>query len=77
MTVDISREKAICMFFNVEANKDNITTLISKLDDIRSDVCYENESMKPIIARVEVIQANPLLYKRYPTMAEIQASRQP
>ncbi|KAG2227458.1 hypothetical protein INT45_007483 [Circinella minor] len=63
---DITREQAICMFYNVEFNHENAARLLKRMDDLGElDICFENDYEKHVLVTRKKILAEPHHYKRY------------
>ncbi|KAI7889255.1 uncharacterized protein EV154DRAFT_514989, partial [Mucor mucedo] len=61
----ITREEAICMLYGKEYSDKNAAELLKTIDEKELDVCYETSPLKPVLAPLSRILAEPHLYKRY------------
>jgi len=62
----ITREQAICMFLCKEYNEDNIKKLTKEVGNFKNgEICYKEDSTKPIILSKRTINQNPFLYRKY------------
>lgn len=64
--MDVTRERAICMFYDEEFNYENVVRLLERIDNPGElDICYENDPLKPVLVLRTRILAEPHIYKRY------------
>lgn len=58
------------MYFSQECTEENYIKFPKKIEDFGADVggvdiCYLGDPRKPVIASLDTILAEPLIYKRY------------
>lgn len=63
--VEITREKAICMFFGCEYNEERANELSKKIEEDKLNVCYYKCPLEPILTAIITISAEPDFYKQY------------
>jgi hypothetical protein len=64
--MNITRNQAICMFFHVEYNEQNVAKFSKKIEDFEEvDICYENDPKVPVLVARTKIFSEPLNYKLY------------
>lgn len=69
--MDITREKAICMLYCEEYSEENANRLLKIIDKNELDICYQTSPLKPALAPIFRIFAEPHIYKRYESIKHI------
>ncbi|KAF7720561.1 hypothetical protein EC973_007491 [Apophysomyces ossiformis] len=65
MTI-VSRNNALCIFYNEEFTDEAAKRLAVKLDSLRElDICYTEDATKPMLQTKLKINGNPFYYHRY------------
>lgn len=65
-TLNITKERALCILFCKEYNQENIKQLVKRIQDLKDmDVCYINDPREPVIVPLDRILLNPYKYQRY------------
>lgn len=65
--MEISKDLAICMFFYVDYNEENVKKyekVIKSLGDV--EICYNIDPKQPVIVTLSRIHESPHLYHLYP-----------
>ena len=61
--MEITREKAICMLYCEEYSEENANRLLKIINDKNElDVCYQTSPLKPALALISRIFAEPYIY---------------
>lgn len=64
----ISEERALCIFFSEEYNKENVVRLTPKLVAMKDlGLCYTNDPRLPMLMSLARIHSNPSEYHKYPS----------
>ncbi|KAI9267757.1 hypothetical protein EDC94DRAFT_601897 [Helicostylum pulchrum] len=70
--LEISRERAICMLYCKEYSEENANELLKRIDNKNElDICYQTSPLKPALAPISRIFAEPHIYKRYKSNKDI------
>lgn len=69
--MDITREKAICMLYCEEYSEENANRLLKIIGNNEIDICYRTNPLKPALAPISRIFAEPYMYKRYESNKQI------
>lgn len=65
-TLNITKERALCVLFCKEYNQENVIQLVKRIQDLKDmDVCYINNPREPVIVPLDRILSNPYKYQRY------------
>jgi hypothetical protein len=69
--MSITRDQAICRFFCEDYSKENAARLSKRIEELGTfDVCYENDSKRPVLLNVADIRSQPSIFKTYKTSNE-------
>ncbi|KAG2190613.1 hypothetical protein INT47_009245 [Mucor saturninus] len=64
--MSITRDQAVCRFFCEDYSKENAAKLSKRIEELGTfDVCYENDSNRPVHVHLSVIRNDPTTFKRY------------
>ncbi|ORX63185.1 hypothetical protein DM01DRAFT_1331259 [Hesseltinella vesiculosa] len=75
--IEITRDRAICMFYYEEYNNANVARLRQRIDNMEGiDICYTNDPLEPLLLTSKSININPLKYHRYPALLNKQENVQ-
>lgn len=66
--ITITREQAICMFFCEEYNEENVTRLVTRMDNMQDlEICYmDGDPTEPILLPINKIHGWSFKYRLYP-----------
>lgn len=70
--MEISKSLAICMFFYVDYNEENVKKyekVINNLGDV--EICYNIDPKQPVIVTLSRIHESPHLYHLYPANTQL------
>lgn len=71
----ISREEAVCLFYAVPFNQENVNKYSKIIDEIEGiTLCYSENPKHPLLCSLKSMEINPLEYKQYPAI--LQATKQ-
>jgi hypothetical protein len=62
----LTRDRAICMFFYVEFNEENVKKCKEKLEEIdQAEMCWNVDPRQPILVSKARICEDPFTYRKY------------
>lgn len=70
--MEISKDLAICIFFDVDYNEKNAKKyekVINNLGDI--EICHDIDPKQPVIMKLSRLHESPHLYHLYPVNAQL------
>lgn len=64
--ITITREQAICIFFEQPYSEENVAKLVPLIDNMDGlEICYEDDPTMPFLVHVANIRSNPDRYHLY------------
>lgn len=71
MSITITKEKALCMFYGEQYNEENVKMLTKKLEKNEGlELCYLDKPTELIISHSSTTAAQPWKYRLYPAQLE-------
>lgn len=64
---EISRDLALCMFFYVDFNEENVFDCEKRLYEFGEfEICYNADPLQPVLVSINRIYGDPFTYQCYP-----------
>ncbi|KAI9282227.1 hypothetical protein BY458DRAFT_543946 [Sporodiniella umbellata] len=77
MADTITREKAVCLFYNEKYTPKKADKLLKKLQSLHVDICYDEDLTKPKLVYMGSIFTDPGNNHTYPTNSEVFPKKSP
>lgn len=65
----ITRERAVCIFFDVEYTEENAAKYAKRIEDAENlEICYKENPKHPFLCSKRSMELYPSRYKTYPAI---------